>query len=315
MISLSPYGLTRASRSESRIKGLSAGPYQRPDHLAERRERHRYLNLTLTEPERARVRVSERRREFCRHSWIELRRVSASPSGRTEHRRLMPIPCGLRGCERCAERRRRDNSLRAQGPWKVTVTLTLPRDRPLREQWESMPRWVSRYCAALRGAARRDREEFQLDGGKLDYAWALEAQKDGTPHAHLVFSAGWIPASWSIETWNRITGCVMAWQRIEQIRDRSDMCRYLCKYIVKAGLSDDVLAILYRRRLFASTMPASSSGTLGWEVVGPIGEVEASSQCDDPEGWARWSGGWRVAWSGPGGAEWTRDVPKEAESS
>jgi hypothetical protein len=54
----------------------------------------------------------------------------------------------------------------------------------------------------------------------------------------------------------------------KQVHTRNGVCRYLVKYLTKAVYSDDILAILYRKRLWASTMPAQETWSLGYEVVG-----------------------------------------------
>lgn len=64
--------------------------------------------------------------------------------------------------------------------------------------------------------------------------WVLEFQKRGAPHFHILVD-GWIPKTWTANTWARITGGdPSACSRVETLRDTNRAGHYISKYLTKS---------------------------------------------------------------------------------
>jgi hypothetical protein len=89
--------------------------------------------------------------------------------------------------------------------------------------------------------------------GTLDYAWCIEDHKSGYPHVHFVSTTKWLGYDWLRDLWARITGLGRSWCHVSPVKDPARARAYLTKYATKGRLSLDVLAIMFRRRIWTCT--------------------------------------------------------------
>jgi hypothetical protein len=71
------------------------------------------------------------------------------------------------------------------------------------------------------------------------------------------------------------------------------VCRYLSKYVSKGGLELAILAILYRRRLWACTLKNIVKSESKWIPDASVSSYDAREQCTKRNEWAA-SFGWNV---------------------
>jgi len=98
----------------------------------------------------------------------------------------------------------------------------------------------------------------------LQYAWCLEPHESGYPHVHLVTNANRVGTLWLKRQWSRIVQAKIQFAGNQAVKDVSGTCAYLSKYISKTWFTDDISAILYRRRQWASTRKDTLKKTSTW---------------------------------------------------
>ena len=274
--------------------------------MIDRRTAPRVEGLWLTPGEREMLRECRERSASCGSTWLDLRGQSTKNERVTDHRWLTRCRCGRRGCGPCFKTFAKRAAKRLIGEWKLILTLTLPqKGRDVGNAHRTIAAMMTRYCARLRGLVRRKSSLCELDG-KLQYAWVIEPHKSGWPHVHMVLSASWLSIEWARCMWADLCGTRSAWVEIEEVRDQTACRDYLCAYLTKAVWSDDLLAIHYRRRLWASTMPEKEDDGPVWTVADTLPAGEALEVIRHASEWAAREG-WVTEWSDPDiGAEWTR---------
>lgn len=304
-------------------QGLSSIPG--PD----RRRSPRVPGLTLTESERDRLRSQLATVAGCGRSHAAYLRCLPGESSCTLQRLVCQRYCGIRQCPDCDAQRRKRSTARVAGPWRTFVTMGLPaRSLSVRAAWSSVHRWIEELARALRRAASFERDSIvrvdpltpdycttlKIAAGRarqldtlLDYAWAIEPHKSGYPHVHLCTTAEFINGDWLRWTWRRITACPIRWAHVERVTDSDGVCWYLAKYVSKAQLPLDLLAILYRRRLWSCTLPVWDEDP-SWSPEPPDDSGAAWRSVLAPASWAQ-SNGWTLDSGSPGRyATWSRPV-------
>jgi hypothetical protein len=299
---------------------------------ADRRRAPRLPGLSLSERERERLRSQLATVAGCGRSHAAYRRCLPGESACTLERLVAQRWCGTRQCPDCDAQRRERSASRVSGPWRTLLTLGLPsRDVTIRQAWSGIHRWISRlmrsvrraasfegggpvrvsvdradYCHALKIAAGKRRELLST----VDYAWAIEPHKSGYPHVHIATTADWIDRAWLISAWREATGASVRCGRAERVRDASETCHYLAKYVSKTSLPMDILAVLYRRRLWACTLPVWEEDA-SWSPEPPHEDASPWRSVRDPLAWGA-AHGWTLESSAPGRyAAWRREVSWE----
>jgi len=219
----------------------------------------------LTEEEYYRAHTQLRRAEGCGGSAAMLTQIGGDDV------RMQRLGCGQRRCQRCgmeareyARRRLATSDIYHGGiEWRLFVTLTMPRNAyPSKEEaWKGMGKVMSEWC-------RRQQKWLGARGSvyktRLHIGWALEAHKDGWPHVHVVMSIPypeWKDAARRMNRkfradWNEIHGVKYSIVQTERPRSSHRSGDYLSKYIAKMeDWGEGLLAILYRRRMWSSTLP------------------------------------------------------------
>jgi hypothetical protein len=280
--------------------GLTRGSYREESFPAElpQRNRARVIGRYRAEREKAARRnvtpdvLSRRERANIDHmadraGWCGTRSAIIErqlPAAGVEiERAAIPLACGTRRCEDCFKRIRAHAGRRLMGPWTQFLTLTTPHEDGRRHHhWRNASRWATKFFARLRDIARKgprrcvcglsakdpDHVEMRVDGGKLEYAWVVEPHKSEWPHWHCVHNASYLCDNLVRMVWASVTGSEMVVTKRKKVHERNGVCRYLTKYLTKAIYSEEVLAILYRKRLWASTIPAEETWFSGYKVVG-----------------------------------------------
>jgi len=90
----------------------------------------------------------------------------------------------------------------------------------------------------------------------LEYAWVLEPHKSLYPHLHLTSNLLWIDRREWMAKWREITGQDVQHLDVKRVHSTDGICYYIAKYVSKARLTPEILAIMFRRRLWASTLKA-----------------------------------------------------------
>lgn len=252
----------------------------------ERRVLPRIQGLVLTEGQRERARSMLARAAGCRTRFAGFRKCVPSGVGAVESRLIVALPCGTRMCEECDQQRRNKEAARVEGHWRLFWTLGLPQHPAgVRFAWGMMGVWTRRLFRELRREyAKGASEKVKIDEGELQrieianeerkgkkrplaelqYAWCLEPHASGFPHLHFVLNAWFVDFGFMKELWSRIVGLEVRWARYEKVTDRDGMCRYLSKYISKTSFPPDLVAIMYRRRQWASTVPPREEAPGEW---------------------------------------------------
>lgn len=237
------------------------------DSKSSDRRRHRAHALILSEEERRRCHWMVESAERCGRMAVVMHRPGSVRG--TREIAAMRIGCRSRMCAPCFKRIRRGHESRIKGPWAQLVTMGLPSGQiGIRQAWESIHVYIRRYTHALRDALRNNSDALAVKGGgKLEYAWVIEAHKSGWPHVHMVHNLRWLDREWSRSAWARATRCEILAVHGAVVRDESDCSRYLVKYLAKANLSVDVLSILKNKHLMGSTLRKKPKEDEGWRVV------------------------------------------------
>jgi hypothetical protein len=244
---------------------------------------------SLTHREKARVtRAAEKRDMCCKGVAVLQRRLPAA--GVLAETIAVPMTCGLRSCWACFDRYRQAACHRMEGPWKQFQTITLRREGISNlHAWRNMSKWVSELmkrlaresekgiwqCYAGSCESRNAHEIVNTGGKKLEYAWVIEPHKTPWPHAHVAWSASYVCYDWLREQWEEITGQGIQYVHNRKVYSVDGMCRYLTKYMSKAVHSDEILAVLHRRRLWASTIKKRNVWELGFQMLATLKGVDA----------------------------------------
>ncbi len=210
----------------------------------------------LTAGEQRRLELSEARVAACGTRWKTFRRVLTGYGPPVEQRLLVMIPCGLRECPSCAERARRDHRSRVLWRWTTFATLGFShRHITVEQSWRRVSGWIraltrwmrKRFSLPIYGEARNE---------GLEYAWVLEPHKSLYPHVHLTTNLLWIDRHEWMAKWREITGQDVQHLDVKRVHSTDGICYYIAKYVSKARLTPEILAIMFRRRLWASTLKA-----------------------------------------------------------
>lgn len=268
--------------------------------------------------------LSDREREIARHQLataatcgsgtVALRGFGQREGRNVERRLVLRTHCGTRRCQRCDATIREHQASRSEGDWRLFITLTNPRSRPAAVAWRGTPaalrRWHRELRRELAVSRRREPEKHERRAaerlaririarrrirgeGKLQYAWCLEAHRDGYPHVHECLSLEWLCYRWAKLLWGEVSG--MPGSRIDGRRVWSveGVCRYLAKYVAKAHLEPAVAAILYGRRAWASTVRRKPKVDDGWFLESTEENTDISKHINAREEWGVVDG-WRL---------------------
>lgn len=219
----------------------------------------------LTEREWMRLQDQDRRRRWCGATWA---RMSARSQDGTE--RLQELSCGQRGCPGCgleartrARRRLATSDIYHGGiEWRAFVTGTIPRNARVckEDAWRDAGARMSAWCKRV----QKVYEKLEVPENERHIGWALEAHQDGWPHAHIVLSRVYPESEhlekrwmrWMRRIWNRVWGVEWSVFQLEKPKKPHRAGDYLAKYVGKMeGWGDELMAILYRKRLWSSTLP------------------------------------------------------------
>lgn len=243
----------------------------------------------LSEDALARMADQAAKMAACGSRWARMSLAADTAPAGLAHQRFQAIRCGQRGCPTCGPRARRRQGERlrpgaAHHPagvwWKTTILLTVARsniDIEPEEAWRRIGKWTTRFLAALRRRNLRRWPGIDKTDPRMHYAWVIEAHPKAPewPHVHVVLSMPYPILNndgewyeWSRRLWAKITGANIlprvSWKRIWSA---PGMANYLVPYLTKCKMHPEHWAILYRRRLMASTLPATPKPEPeGWRI-------------------------------------------------
>lgn len=258
--------------------------------------------VVLSPEEREWLKRGEGKAAMCAGTWAVFGRATKAGNQPLEERMATPMMCGRRACQHCMETHRKKKRSRVEGPWKTFITITYShRGVRVDEAWRAVHGWLSRLAAWMR-------KRFRGEGmPKMDYAWVLEPHKSGHPHVHLCSTLEWIDIPLWKRKWSEITCLPVEWLKVKRVWSSDGVCYYLAKYLEKAVMSNEVLALLGRRRLFASTLPALPEPDATWTRIGYMTEKRVWSEVENAEIW-RLELGWRLKRKHEGAlVTWVRD--------
>jgi len=180
--------------------------------------------------------------------------------------------------------------------WSRFLTLTVDDDCRPERGWRRSVDWIGKFCHWLRRENREGRARTR-HGAALEYTWSIEEQP-GTQqvHFHMLMNIVWIDYTRLREAWQRIVGRPFAWVNASWVRDRRHAAYYVSRYVSKARLTDDVLAILYRRRQWHSTVPAPAAEVSGWRFDGVRDGDRSQEDTECPPAHSAGQG-WTCDWS------------------
>jgi len=225
----------------------------------------------LTSSENAWLALQEERMKECCAYVGEFERYSVGAAGIRQHRMFLALPCGARICPRCSEVHRSQKQKRVTGIWGTFITLTYSHnDISCADAWRSVHKWINRFTRALR------KDYPKESGWKLEYAWVLEPHKDWYPHVHMVTNVPKHDIPRIVELWRNSCRLYVGWVTIKFVTEQNGVCRYLAKYLKKAFIHPLILAILGKRRLFASTTPVEEEESDGWRKKSTM----TADECD-----------------------------------
>ena len=254
--------------------------------VTDRRRSPRVRFLVLNDRERNATRALLKSAASCGSRWAAFRRTEYGDQGATEYRLACQVACGTRMCPACDEKIRRRESWRVEGSWAMFLTFTLPPEVGTPEEcWRKVHGFISKLLKRLRKATygstdfpiRYEREEVEriqeINRGIpeknrqlpiFQYAWAMEPHESGRPHVHMVVNCAYIHYPWLLKAWRKATKNARSLFDGRKVWQKDGVCRYLCKYISKACLPPDVLGILKRRRLWATSVPRPPAPPKRW---------------------------------------------------
>jgi hypothetical protein len=235
----------------------------------------------LTERECSGLVSAARRSALCGRSACVLQRRVVAPGVHLE-RVVVPMRCGLRRCSECRKQKKAVAIRRMDGRWRQFVTFTIPHDECSRyHAWRHASRWMTELMERLRKEGRYETRQCVADGcrgrdshpsvchdgGKFDYAWVIEPHKDEFPHWHIAWTASYVCYDYLREIWQEITGLSCGNIKTIAASRPEHTTNYLSKYMSKGVYPDDVLAIMHRKRLWASTIKSPVVWSKGYKVV------------------------------------------------
>jgi hypothetical protein len=274
----------------------------------ERREMARTPGLILSPEERERARDQERAVDGCGSRWMRLSRTE----GGQDERLLVPLGCGRRACPDCGASALRYHFARVHQDreagfgWRQFWTFTVPPAHGGAESFRKGNARIQRLLRWVRDEARAGR--IRLDGSRLEYTWSLERQQEATqsPHWHVLTNVLFFDWAALTRKWQQIVGTAYANTDYRSVKNEEQLMAYICKYVAKEQLPPDLLAVMYRKRLFASTVPAPKKTKRGWMKEEEVPSDVAESETECP-GAFQPGLGWKVVWNAPGkGARWSR---------
>jgi hypothetical protein len=265
----------------------------------DRRTGNRVLPLVLSESQRS---VARAMSDASRSCGASLRAFVSWRPGRGYGqvlRMVAQLHCGTRACERCQARMRESAASRMAIKARLFLSLSVPPYMfNVRESWElchvivrqfiaiirreayyrNRPITGRRACDRSRMRARRSLARSRLrGGGKFEYSWAKEPQGGGMPHLHLLTAFSWVDFAWIRSVWASVWGAQDADIDGRVVKSIRGACWYLTAYVAKQKTSLDILAIIKRKRMWATTKRKEPSVRIPW-----MQDVRVS------EGAARW---------------------------
>jgi len=139
---------------------------------------------------------------------------------------MAPTTCHRWTCPRCAPAKRaRIIAMAHAGKPQRKIELTLRpfhHDVPLRYQ-----------IAYIRLHWRRLLQRIRRTFGDFEWMAALELQKNGTPHLHILQRGPYIPKRWLEAAWRNLTGSWIVW--IKQVDRSPGAIGEVTKYLVKTA--------------------------------------------------------------------------------
>jgi len=203
-------------------------------------------------------------------------------AGEHIERMAVPLRCRTRECAPCAQVIADHAKVRMEAPWRQLVTLTLRQDATSEAHtWRHVSRWVSKLMTKLHKIARRgtkvckcferrhDHEHSNIiaDGEPFKYAWVIEPHKKGWPHVHIAWTPRYVCYGLLRELWWEVTGIEGSGTWTEKLKDVWKIPYYLSKYLSKGRFSTRLLALMWRRRLWASNVKRPERVDLGYKLI------------------------------------------------
>jgi hypothetical protein len=270
-----------------------------------RRRLPRQLGLELSEEERQRAREAIDTRASCGKSWGVYLRWDLVPGGMIQRRLACQKFCGLRACIRCDSERRKRQKRRMEGDWRLFLTLGHPgRNVSIQGAWTGLRRardllfkrleaWAAdpqewrlriwphdaRNAVEARKSSGRSRRRVST----LDYAWCLENHQSGYPHIHFCINACYINYEELKALWSRCIGQECKWCKGIVVWSKGGICHYLSEYVSKCSLTVDLCAVLYRQRLWGTSLEMEDAGSPRWWSDNTASSNEAALLVKHPE--------------------------------
>jgi hypothetical protein len=296
-----------------RLEGESLAP---PDlyslelgssHTGGRRVRPRQASLILGEGERAYARHLAGAAASCGTSFAAYRRYTPGSSSWKEERLVCQRCCGTRACDECSKKMRERECSRVSGNWRLFGTVGVPAESmTCRQAWYRIRRARTLFFKRLeRHAARRDawavrvwdedvecaeKTRAAVAAGRvrqspLDYAWTYEPHVSGYPHLHFVVNACALYYPWLKKVWGECIGREVRWIKVKIVTSADGICRYLSKYISKTIFTLDLCAVMYRQRMWATSLPVKKRQKGEWIEEVETNSEAAKAQAKRPEAW------------------------------
>lgn len=119
------------------------------------------------------------------------------------------------------------------------------------------------------GAWYHDKSPYEIvpNGNVLTYAWVIEPHKKGWPHVHIAWDAPFVCFNFVRELWWEITGIEASGSWVEKVVRNGKIANYLAKYLSKGTFSTAMLALMWRRRIWASNVKRGQKWETGYEIV------------------------------------------------
>lgn len=259
-------------------------------------------------------------------------------------RLVAQLHCGTRACGACQGKMREAAKQRMAIEARMFLTFTIPPiDGGVRAAWKLLPEKQAKMNAIIRreanyrnreitGATEAKRERLRarrtlarsrLRGAYgLDYSWAREPQKSGMPHVHMLVSFAYVDYSWIREIWGKLWGVQMPNVQGDPVKSINGACWYLTTYVAKQKTSLDILSIMKRKRMWASTKKKEPSVGTKWieddrtSEAGARWQVNNRDEAGAESGWTLESGAddRYALWSMPARFPWMLGECKDALS-
>lgn len=279
------------------------------------RKASRQSGLILDGQARTAVRIGQAAARNCGTKFRAWRRVDTSGTDLAEVRMVAKTLCGCRLHRDCDKKMREKQRARMQGPWTKWVALTYSSTgRSILEDSRSVHRWIRAFTKELNDEARKgdtenlrvtqhvkdERESAKNDPkrkGRLpslfQYAWVIENHKSGFPHVHMCMAVDWIDYEWAKQLWSRIVGAATGATEFDDVYSIGGVCHYLSTYLSKGGITNDLLGVWRRRRLWATTRKRPETPEPLWtpeegDKQEPLEEqVKDAKAWGEEDGWSR----------------------------